>query len=184
MVVAIIFGRAGIDTLLVISQVVLSIVLPFVMFPLIWLTSSSVVMRVQRPRSLDKGASIDLDEIDFDQNGPWEKQDRSSKEASSDNTCKELPGLRMEGEIIEVLAQGSVESFSQDLPEERDAERKGKEPEVKTVYVENAATPLSVGDEGEFIDYSNGWPLTLVSYAIWIVIIAANGYLIVTLVIS
>lgn len=32
-------GRPGIDTLLVASQVVLSIVLPFVTLPLIWLTS-------------------------------------------------------------------------------------------------------------------------------------------------
>ncbi|KAH9950957.1 smf Mn2+ and Fe2+ transporter-like protein [Amylocystis lapponica] len=35
----------GISTLLVISQVVLSIVLPFIVFPLIWLTSSKNIMR-------------------------------------------------------------------------------------------------------------------------------------------
>ncbi|KAK0465267.1 smf Mn2+ and Fe2+ transporter [Desarmillaria tabescens] len=46
-VVAIAVGRAGIDSLLVISQVILSVVLPFVAFPLIWLTSSRRVMRVE-----------------------------------------------------------------------------------------------------------------------------------------
>ncbi|KAG7450215.1 natural resistance-associated macrophage protein [Guyanagaster necrorhizus] len=46
-VVAIAVGRAGIDSLLVVSQVILSVVLPFVAFPLIWLTSSRRVMRVE-----------------------------------------------------------------------------------------------------------------------------------------
>ena len=47
MVVAIAVGRQGINSLLVVSQVILSIVLPFVAFPLIYLTSSEVVMRVR-----------------------------------------------------------------------------------------------------------------------------------------
>ena len=42
-------GQSGIDGLLVASQVVLSIVLPFVVFPLVYLTSSHVVMRVKVP---------------------------------------------------------------------------------------------------------------------------------------
>lgn len=48
--VAIGVGRSGIDTLLVASQVVLSIVLPFVTLPLIYLTSRySGVMLVRAP---------------------------------------------------------------------------------------------------------------------------------------
>jgi len=46
-IVAVSVGRSGINSLLVASQVVLSIVLPFVAFPLIYLTSSEVVMRVR-----------------------------------------------------------------------------------------------------------------------------------------
>lgn len=42
-------GREGINTLLVASQVALSVVLPFIAFPLIYLTSSEVVMRVRKP---------------------------------------------------------------------------------------------------------------------------------------
>lgn len=49
MVVAIAVGRKGIDVLLVASQVALSIVLPFVIFPLVYLASSEAVMRVPKP---------------------------------------------------------------------------------------------------------------------------------------
>ncbi|KAJ3513552.1 hypothetical protein NLJ89_g2884 [Agrocybe chaxingu] len=48
-IVAVAVGRNGIDNLLVASQVVLSIVLPFVAFPLIYLTSAEIVMRVRKP---------------------------------------------------------------------------------------------------------------------------------------
>ncbi|OBZ79689.1 Manganese transporter SMF1 [Grifola frondosa] len=51
LVVAAAIGRSGIDTLLVASQVVLSIVLPFIVFPLLWLTSSRNIMRVKNPAS-------------------------------------------------------------------------------------------------------------------------------------
>lgn len=50
MVVALAVGRKGIDDLLVGSQVALSIVLPFVTFPLVFLTSSKKIMTVRRRR--------------------------------------------------------------------------------------------------------------------------------------
>ncbi|KAH7340473.1 natural resistance-associated macrophage protein-domain-containing protein [Rhizoctonia solani] len=49
MIVAIAVGRQGIDALLVASQVALSIVLPFVIFPLVYLASSDAVMSVPTP---------------------------------------------------------------------------------------------------------------------------------------
>lgn len=49
MIVAMAFGRSGLNALLVASQVALSIVLPFVAFPLIFLTSSKTVMSVDVP---------------------------------------------------------------------------------------------------------------------------------------
>ncbi len=49
-IVAVAVGQSGINTLLVASQVVLSVVLPFVAFPLIYLTSRKLVMRMPRPR--------------------------------------------------------------------------------------------------------------------------------------
>ncbi|RDB29515.1 Manganese transporter pdt1 [Hypsizygus marmoreus] len=48
-IVAVAVGREGINTLLVASQVALSVVLPFIAFPLIYLTSCEVVMRVRKP---------------------------------------------------------------------------------------------------------------------------------------
>ena len=51
MAVALALGRSGIDQLLVASQVVLSIVLPFVMFPLLWLTTNKEIMSVKKPES-------------------------------------------------------------------------------------------------------------------------------------
>ncbi|KAK0192473.1 natural resistance-associated macrophage protein [Armillaria mellea] len=54
--VAIAIGRSGIDTLLVASQVVLSIVLPFIVFPLLWLTSNRRVMSVKK----DDGSSVNF----------------------------------------------------------------------------------------------------------------------------
>ena len=50
-VVALAMGRSGVDQLLVASQVVLSIVLPFVMLPLLWLTTSKKIMSVKKPES-------------------------------------------------------------------------------------------------------------------------------------
>ena len=43
--------------MLIASQVVLSIVLPFVIFPLVWLTSSRTVMRVRCPSIIAKAVS-------------------------------------------------------------------------------------------------------------------------------
>lgn len=51
MIVAIAVGESGISTLLVASQVVLSIVLPFITFPLIYLTSSREIMKARQSRS-------------------------------------------------------------------------------------------------------------------------------------
>ncbi|KZT73250.1 smf Mn2+ and Fe2+ transporter [Daedalea quercina L-15889] len=47
-VVAAALGRGGVSTLLIISQDVLSVVLPFIVFPLLWLCSSKQVMSVKR----------------------------------------------------------------------------------------------------------------------------------------
>ncbi|KAK0454109.1 natural resistance-associated macrophage protein [Desarmillaria tabescens] len=54
--VAVAIGRNGIDTLLVASQVVLSIVLPFIVFPLLWLTSNKRVMSAKN----DDGGSVNF----------------------------------------------------------------------------------------------------------------------------
>jgi len=64
MIVAVAVGRPGINAMLIASQVVLSLVLPFIVFPLVWLTSSRTVMRVRaptpaRPTQKEEGAEED-----------------------------------------------------------------------------------------------------------------------------
>jgi len=54
-------GRPGLNAMLVASQVVLSLVLPFIVFPLVWLTPSRIVMRLRvpapvRPTEKEEGA--------------------------------------------------------------------------------------------------------------------------------
>jgi metal iron transporter len=105
-VVAVSAGRSGINTMLIASQVVLSIVLPFIIFPLIWLTSSRTVMRVRAP----------------------------------------APTMR--------------------------AERKdGAEEEQRVV-------------EDEYLDFSNGWAITGIGYVMLALIVVANGYVLIMLVLG
>ncbi|KAK7058324.1 Manganese transporter smf1 [Paramarasmius palmivorus] len=60
-------GREGVDTLLVASQVVLSVTLPFLAFPLIYLTSSAVVMQVVKPSTpLTSTSELDDEKEDFE----------------------------------------------------------------------------------------------------------------------
>ena len=68
LVVAAAVGRAGIDALLVASQVTLSIVLPFIVFPLMYLTSSKAVMSVKKPleRSTAQGSNAEMRPISGD----------------------------------------------------------------------------------------------------------------------
>lgn len=49
MIIAVVMGREGINTLLVASQVVLSMALPFITLPLILLTSNKRIMSVRKP---------------------------------------------------------------------------------------------------------------------------------------
>ena len=107
MLVASIMGRAGLNALLVASQVVLSFVLPFVAFPLVYITSSSKFMSVRRDSGQIK------------------------------------------------LASGT------------DAEnRRPEDLEAK---------------EDEKIDFSNGKIVMVLGYLIWLVVLIANAYVLVTL---
>jgi metal iron transporter len=103
MIVAVSVGQAGINAMLVASQVVLSLVLPFIVFPLVWLTSSRTVMRVYSPAPIRPP---------------------------------------------------------------RTADGAGEEKSVA---------------EGEYLDFSNGWIVASVGYAIWVVLVLANSYVLITL---
>lgn len=104
-VVAVAVGPKGINTMLVASQVVLSVVLPFVIFPLVWLTSSRTVMRVRSPVSIA--------------NAEPEKKDGTEEQ--------------------QVVATN------------------------------------------EYLDFSNGWVVAGIGYAICLVVLVANSYVLITL---
>lgn len=106
MIVAASVGQAGINAMLVASQVVLSFVLPFIVFPLVWLTSSRAVMRVYSPAPTR----------------PAQTADGASEEKSV--------------------------------------------------------------AEGVYLDFSNGWIVASIGYAIWTVLVLANGYVLVTLILG
>ncbi|KJA28340.1 hypothetical protein HYPSUDRAFT_33699 [Hypholoma sublateritium FD-334 SS-4] len=116
MAVALVVGRQGIDNLLVVSQVVLSIVLPFITLPLLYCTSNRSMMSVRKVKP--DAASI--------------------PEGSS---------------VTEVSAMPKTESSSD---------------------FENA-------DSDAVVDYSNSMLAVVVGAAIWLVILAANVYVIMEL---
>jgi len=167
MVVAVVVGKPGIDTLLIISQVILSIVLPFVMFPLVWLTSSSLVMRVKRPSELvaETTTASTTSGDEKKGNGP----DPSELEVAMDDD--------------EVVVTASASASIDDCQVVALSESKEKEEEKESDVVQ-LETVSPIDDDSEYVDYSNGWLLTVISYSIWIVVVVANGYLIVTLAID
>ncbi|KAG2155702.1 smf Mn2+ and Fe2+ transporter [Suillus clintonianus] len=116
MTVAIVVGPSGISFLLVASQVILSIVLPFITFPLIYLTSSSRIMRVRKTSSSHKDISP-LDNL----------------------------------EVSSLPAVTSVHSDPEIIQKE------------------------------DFVDFSSGKLMTSLGCLIWLVIVVANVYVLVTL---
>lgn len=117
-------GKAGINALLVASQVILSITLPFVTFPLLYCTSSKAIMRVRIPKSKDNA---------------------TTSSSSSD--------VRTETNPVVEAPQG----------------------------MQSSATVVEEGKADEFVDYSNSILTTLIGAAIWLIIVAANIYVLVAL---
>ncbi|TCD70666.1 hypothetical protein EIP91_002387 [Steccherinum ochraceum] len=176
MAVAIAVGRSGLDTLLVASQVVLSIVLPFVVFPLIYLTSSKSIMRVRKP-------------IDSDPATPMESPTISSQAATS-VVITEIPVDGEPGSVLDGLPphirvdEKSIVCITE--------EKREKGPQVEDHHDEHDAAlspsssstmevPSSSEDGVEYIDYSNGWITIGVVSLIFLVVLAANVYVIVAL---
>lgn len=89
MVVALALGRSGIDQLLVASQVVLSIVLPFVMFPLLWLTTSKKIMSVKKPES--DSTAIPIDDLSNKDTPTVSKEATSKTDHPTEHDVEALP---------------------------------------------------------------------------------------------
>lgn len=149
MIVAISSGGAGINALLIASQVALSVVLPFVAFPLIYLTSSKTVMSVRTPKviqeKLVKTPPITSTHAIF---------------PVSDALSTHRPPLPV-GTSITVVERNN---------ESRDDSMK---------HSSIQAYETQETQEYSVVDFSNGYIVTWLSWIIWVVILAANVYAIV-----
>ncbi|THH23107.1 hypothetical protein EUX98_g8070 [Antrodiella citrinella] len=167
MVVAIAVGRPGLNTLLVASQVVLSIVLPFVAFPLIYLTSSKSIMRVRKSVA--------------------HKSDSPVLPPCPVVTVVETPAHDQIGLAFDDLQTPVLECSTRvHLTDEKtglggiEEEKREVVMPDSPVIVEEESSP-ACEDVDEFIDYSNGWFTIVVVSLIFLVVIAANVYVIVIL---
>ncbi|KAF5384685.1 hypothetical protein D9757_006220 [Collybiopsis confluens] len=156
--VAAAIGRNGIDNLLIISQVILSIVLPFVAFPLIYLTSSKVVMRVKRPSTPPlpppPPSSIDT---------------KTCQEPLEDSSVQAtVPAVPSEGNDNSIHEEPAEEPISPSPPivDEKVAHNFG---------IEDCVDAASI-DEPEYVDYSNSLLVSIFAYLVWCVILVANVY--------
>lgn len=161
MIVAVAVGRDGLNTLLVASQVVLSIVLPFVAFPLIYLTSSKSVMRVHKPPTIKA----------------------EEPEPVTIVTEVEVCDHMALGIALDVCCETPDRIFVSEKQEQGGIEEEKREVVTESLAVEEEviSSVSSTDDAEEFVDYSNGWLTICVVSVIFVVVLAANVYVIVTL---
>ncbi|KAF5312070.1 hypothetical protein D9619_003401 [Psilocybe cf. subviscida] len=183
-IVAASVGRGGITTLLVASQVVLSVVLPFVAFPLIYLTSSEKVMRVRAPPTCDNACRDDIEDMDT--------------------------AVKPSGDAIAVPCNCSSTSGTRDGDGDGDSnanhdDRDGAQPtEDDPTNISDAGFDVVVFEDDQsegageqsprcvqvvpsppaasWLDYSNGRLVNLVAYIVWSVVLVANVYAIIMLI--
>ena len=121
MIVAVVVGPEGVSSLLVASQVVLSMALPFITLPLIYLTSSKKIMSVRKIR----------------------------RETTTTNVASQG----------EATLTGDPDTVGQTTNNDQELENAGD----------------------EWVDFSNSRVTTLVGVLIWLLIVVANVYVLVSL---
>ncbi|KAF9270526.1 natural resistance-associated macrophage protein [Marasmius fiardii PR-910] len=152
-------GRNGVNTLLVISQVILSVALPFLAFPLIYLTSSAMIMRVVKPST----GPPPFSETD-------EKQQEARCESSHWSQIAPSPSpITRSRTSIEVI--DFEEGLHTDSPPSND-------PHATTTNTggDGDITAPSFHEELDYIDFSNNRYVAGIAYAVWAVIVTANCY--------
>ncbi|KAH7873259.1 natural resistance-associated macrophage protein-domain-containing protein [Lentinula edodes] len=181
MAVAIAFGRPGINALLVISQVILSIVLPFITLPLLYLTSSKKFMSVERPCSCcPTNSSPEMIPADLER-VPSHPHEFSG---NSDAPCHDLEeGYHSDPSIEDSDKSSHPIAPSSDLCWIASNTTKSCEIVVNaTANVDTSAVVIEAHRcHGTQIDYSNNMFITFLLCGVWIVIAAANVYAIVAL---
>ena len=165
-VVAIAVGRPGIDTLLVASQVVLSIVLPFVAAPLIWLTSSKPVMSVRKP---EQDAATD----------PASTIEPDPAVVSAVSSLAAFPSPAPPSSMIDDIEEVQLSSgHGLGSLDEKHTEAVAEKHEHRLHDIDPEASSF---DEERYVSFASGWIVTSLAYLIFFVILAANMYAIVML---
>lgn len=153
MIVAVAVGRRGVDALLVASQVVLSVVLPFITFPLLWCTSSKAIMSVRKKKTKGSESAPPSEAEPVSAMGP-----RDGSRDERDNS------------LGESLPKGSHVRASVPPPSDEKVSS-------ESINCDN----LESAEEDEVVDYSNNKLTIAVGAAIWLVVVAANVYVLVDL---
>ncbi|KAH9929791.1 natural resistance-associated macrophage protein-domain-containing protein [Fomitopsis serialis] len=148
-IIAAALGKAGVSALLVISQVVLSIVLPFIVFPLLYLCSSKEIMSVKTAIS---------------GHGTAHKKNAASQSSSSFSTSS---------------GEGPPESWSE--LDVSDPQRWQSQTTLAGLATGRALRTVDVEAAEEIVDYSMGKISMVFGWSMWLLIVLANGYAIVTL---
>ncbi|TFK21529.1 natural resistance-associated macrophage protein [Coprinopsis marcescibilis] len=168
MTVAVVVGRQGIDALLVASQVVLSVVLPFITFPLLYCTASKAIMTVKRRKEkvLDSSSSsVDLGLVEGDSSGIVAPVlDRNGNESAIQ--IQQNGDAKASADSVVKIASPPGSPTVKDSPQN-----------VHVGSVEGA-------DEYEYVDYSNNKLTIAIGIVIWLVVVAANVYVLIDLAIG
>ncbi|KAF5374865.1 hypothetical protein D9758_000055 [Tetrapyrgos nigripes] len=194
-VVALAVGRDGIDRLLVASQVILSVVLPFVAFPLIYLSSSTLVMRVRNPDApsspLPLSDEVDKDASDDEKAVVQQTPNPISPVESPTDSLVPLPASDEENRAGQVsLTSDVLHVHPQIDTTSNESESSNRSSVVIDTYHRNSESenmhpmpvpiPIPIKDE-TYLDFAVGRVVMMISYAIWTIILVANVYALVML---
>jgi metal iron transporter len=166
MVVAIAMGRRGIDGLLIASQVVLSVVLPFVTFPLLWCTSSKAIMSVRKAKRTTDTSSPTADLPTLVATPPTYSPPVGKDTATSPTLAPPSPPQSPPtpgSPSGPLLGKGATSTTPSS----------GKIPD--------SPKGVEAAEEDEMVDYSNNKVAIVIGAIIWLVVVAANVYVLVDL---
>jgi len=164
-------GRQGLSAALNASQVILSLLLPFVSAPLIYFTCNKKIMRVKK---------------NVLRNG--EKKPNTSTNIKHDNnnnnnkfqTITDFELNDFNDALIDKNNDNSASTSTDDdvmvFLDDNTVKTKNKE----EGWLFNDVDYNMEGDDDEYEDLSNSLPMTIVSVLLWIVITILNGYLLVS----
>lgn len=180
MTIAICMGRSGIDTLLVVSQVILSIVLPFITLPLVYLTSSKKYMtvkcRVNRDRDRTSPSAMNIEGC----GGVTSGASTARQDSSGEPQTLTVHIHNDENVILHTFPlQVAMDSVDRSTSVASTFDPFTAMPATEGGSADGEA--CASGSEVQYIDYSNGLITTFVAYALWSVIVVANVYVVVAL---